>query len=170
MKTYTCKKTVNAKPMTRGKYNELRGWVVPANENPADPGYLTVDDVNWSRDMPEFQGYVSWLPKEQFECFHVETGTDDSPASGLSFGAAIDALKSGLAVTRTGWNGKGMFLFLLQGSNALAKVHGFGFGEYPGEPTFRDAIFMRTVDNQLVPWTVSQSDALANDWKISDAK
>lgn len=27
-------------PMTRGEYNELRGWDIPSNENPEDKGYL----------------------------------------------------------------------------------------------------------------------------------
>ena len=84
----------------------------------------------------------------------------------LTFGIAIEALKTGQKVARAGWNGKGMFLFVIQGSNDIAKLHGYGFGEYVNEPTFRDAIFMRTVDNQLVPWTASQTDVLAEDWEI----
>ncbi len=61
-----------------------------------------------------------------------------------------------------------MFVFLIQGSNDLARLQGYGFGEYQGEPSFRDAMFMKTVDDQLVPWTVSQSDALAEDWEIAE--
>lgn len=34
----------------------------------------------------------------------------------LTFGAAIEALKQGKRVTRKGWNGKGMFLYLTKGS------------------------------------------------------
>lgn len=60
-----------------------------------------------------------------------------------------------------------MFLMLIQGSNDIAKLHGYGFGEVLGEPTFQDAIFLKTASNQLVPWTVSQSDALANDWVLA---
>ena len=85
----------------------------------------------------------------------------------MNFGDALAALKGGASIARQGWNGKGMFLFLIQGSNDLASLHGYGFGEMMGEPTFRDAIFMRTVDNQLVPWTASQSDVLAEDWEIA---
>lgn len=85
---------------------------------------------------------------------------------GLTFGQALEALKAGQRVGRIGWNGKGMFVFLIQGSNDLASLAGYGFGEYVDEPTFRDALFMKTVDNQLVPWTVSQTDALAEDWEI----
>lgn len=34
----------------------------------------------------------------------------------LTFGEAIEALKNGKKVARSGWNGKGMFLTLQQGS------------------------------------------------------
>ena len=78
----------------------------------------------------------------------------------------VEALKKGKLVARAGWNGKGMWLFIIQGSNDIAKLHGYGFGEMANEPTFRDAIFMKTVDNQLVPWTASQTDVLADDWLI----
>jgi hypothetical protein len=89
---------------------------------------------------------------------HEKTGSD--------FGAALSALKAGKSVARAGWNGKGQFVMLIQGSNKLASVHGFGFGEYLGEPTFGDTMFLRTVDNRLIAWTPSQSDALAEDWLI----
>lgn len=84
----------------------------------------------------------------------------------MNFGDALAALKAGKRVARAGWNGKGMWLFLIQGSNDLAKLHGYGFGEVLGEPAFRDAIFMRTVDNQLVAWTASQTDVLSEDWEV----
>ena len=84
----------------------------------------------------------------------------------MTFGMAIEALKKGLSVSRKGWNGKGMWLFIIQGSNDIAKLHGYGFGEMLNEPTFRDAIFMKTVDNQLVPWTASQTDMLSEDWCV----
>ena len=34
----------------------------------------------------------------------------------MDFGKAIEALKAGKKVAREGWNGKGMFLFLVPGS------------------------------------------------------
>ena len=33
----------------------------------------------------------------------------------MTFGQAIEALKAGKKVSRKGWNGKGMFLWLKQG-------------------------------------------------------
>lgn len=84
----------------------------------------------------------------------------------VDFGVALQHLKAGRHISRIGWNGKGMSLMLVQGSNKLASVHGFGFGELMGEPKFRDSIFMLTANNELVPWTAAQSDILANDWSL----
>ena len=64
--------------MTRGNYNELRGWETPANENAADEGYHVV--------YPD--GYESWCPKAQFEAA-------GRPIDGMTFGQAIEAMKQG---------------------------------------------------------------------------
>lgn len=54
-------KLIEAEPMTRGEYNGLKGWTIPADENPADEGYVV--------RYPD--GYVSWCPKEQFDKAHL---------------------------------------------------------------------------------------------------
>lgn len=61
MQKYIGVKRIEARPMTRGDYNTYRGWQIPADENPADEGYL----VKY-RD-----GYESWSPKEAFEEAYV---------------------------------------------------------------------------------------------------
>ena len=86
--------------------------------------------------------------------------------STFGFGDAIRYLKRGLKVARKGWNGKGMFLTLVQGSNTLASALKLGYGEYVGEPTLADTVFMKTADNKLVAWLCNQSDMLADDWII----
>ena len=48
----------NATSMTRGKYNQTRGWDTPADENPKDRGYMV--------GYPD-TGYTTWVPKVQFE-------------------------------------------------------------------------------------------------------
>lgn len=57
MKTYIVCKRINAKPMTNGEYAELKGCVIPTNENSKVEGYM----VEYS------DGYVSWSPKDVFE-------------------------------------------------------------------------------------------------------
>ena len=56
MQKYIGTKQIEARPMTRGDYNNYRGWQIPAEENPADEGYL----VRYS------DGYESWSPEKQF--------------------------------------------------------------------------------------------------------
>jgi hypothetical protein len=159
MNQYIGVKLINAKPMTRGDWCAFRGWQLPADENGDDAGFLVeyLDGGKGNTDL--YAGYVSWSPAE---VFHNAYGL----TTGMPFGLAVEAMKKGKSITRAGWNGKGMYLFIIQGSNDIAKLHGYGFGEMLNEPTFQDAIFMKTVDNQLVPWTASQTDVLANDWSI----
>ena len=40
----------------------------------------------------------------------------------LTFGEALQALKSGRSVCRSGWNGKGMYLYLRYGSRDFSLV------------------------------------------------
>lgn len=82
-----------------------------------------------------------------------------------TFGDALKALKSGGKVARVGWNGKGMFLFLVPGSTFQVNRPPL-LGIYPEGTTidYRAHIDMKTADGQIVPWVASQSDLLCEDW------
>lgn len=67
------------------------------------------------------------------------------------FGWALQQLRAGLRVFRSGWNGKGMWL-------ALQVPTG-------GSKMTLPYIYMKTADDQLVPWLASQTDVLASDWE-----
>ena len=85
----------------------------------------------------------------------------------LNFGDALMLLKNGQKVARLGWNGKGMFLFLVPGS--VFKVNRPPLlGIYPEgtEISYCSHIDMRTADGKIVPWLASQTDVLAEDWVI----
>ena len=66
MKLYTGTKTVRATPMTRLEYNALRGWSTPADENPAEAGYLVEYTDGGKPNHPNYAGYVSWSPADVF--------------------------------------------------------------------------------------------------------
>ncbi len=85
----------------------------------------------------------------------------------MNFGDAVIALKDGKKVTRTGWNGKGMFLFLVPGSIFNVNRPPL-LGVYPEgtQINYRSHIDMKTVDGEVVPWVASQSDILSEDWQI----
>ncbi len=69
---------------------------------------------------------------------------------GFTIGTAVELLKMGKRVARTGWNGKGMWLEL-----QLPDVHSKMTLPY---------VYMNTADHYLVPWLASQTDLLADDW------
>jgi len=84
----------------------------------------------------------------------------------MTFGDALASLKAGARVARSGWNGKGMFLFLVPGSKFTVNRPPL-LGIYP-EGTVVDYcphIDIRTADGKVVPWLASQTDVLAEDWR-----
>lgn len=155
-------KLVQAVGMTRGDYCDFRGWALPADENPDDEGYLVEYLDGGAKNTKQYDGYVSWSPKEVFERSY-------RTIEGMTFGLAIEALKAGKKVTRPGWNGKGMFLFLVPGSTFQVNRPPL-LGIYPEgtEINYRAHIDMRTADGQIVPWVASQTDVQAEDWQIVD--
>lgn len=86
-----------------------------------------------------------------------------------SFGWAIEQLKAGNKVCRAGWNGKGMFVFLVAGSTF--QVNRAPLNQFYPEGTiinYCPHIDMKTADDKIVPWLASQSDVLADDWMLVD--
>jgi hypothetical protein len=84
---------------------------------------------------------------------------------GLTFSEALELLKKGKKVMRAGWNGKGMFIFLVPGSTFEVNRPPL-LGIYPEgtEIKYHAHVDMRTDDGQIVPWLASQTDLLSNDW------
>ena len=84
----------------------------------------------------------------------------------MNIGQVVEGLKQGKRYERSGWNGKGMFVFLVNGSHF--KVNREPLVSIMGEVewvTYRPHVDMRTADGEVVPWLCSQSDLLADDWQ-----
>lgn len=90
----------------------------------------------------------------------------------LTFGEAIAHLKNGKKVRRAGWNGKGMYLWLLPSAmvksewcrephlKEIAEANG-------GEVECLGSIRMMTADKKvLTGWLASQTDVLSEDWEL----
>lgn len=149
-------KLILAEAMTRGAYNQLRGWTVPADENPSDEGYLVEYLDGGKANVPGYSGYVSWSPKDVFERAY-------RPSTGMTFGDAVEALKKGHRVARAGWNGKGMWLWIPEPlAEFSTKVFVHGDEAFEAAPW----IGMKTAGDTFVPWLASQTDVLAEDWLI----
>ena len=149
MPRYIGTKLVQAKPMSRGEYNAYRGWPIPCDEDQTAKGYL----VRYQLD-----GYESWSPKEVFEKAYRQV-------DGLSFGLAIEAMKQGRRVTRRGWNGKGMYVFLAHGMDFNTDADLSELDDQDVEVL--DCLVMRTATGAFCPgWLASQTDMLADDWML----
>ncbi len=83
----------------------------------------------------------------------------------MNFSEALHRIKEGYRLARKGWNGKGMFIFLVAGS--VFKVNRpplLGIYAEGTEIKYHSHIDMKTADGQIVPWMCSQVDMLAEDW------
>ena len=147
MQKYIGTKQIEARPMTRGDYNNYRGWQIPAEENPADEGYL----VRYS------DGYESWSPEKQFnEAYR--------PCHNMTFGIAIEMIKRGFKVARKGWNGKKQYIQLATAISYKSMDGDVVNCEH--ESIGNKAIAFVGTSGVQMGWLASQADMLAEDWVI----
>lgn len=86
----------------------------------------------------------------------------------MNFGEALAALKSDGRVARSGWNGKGMFIYLVPGSTfTVNRPPLLGINDEGTKINYLPHIDMRTADGFCVPRLASQSDLLAEDWETA---
>jgi len=85
----------------------------------------------------------------------------------MDFGTALENLKDGNRMQRAGWNGKGMFIFLVPGSTFVVNRPPL-LGIYPEgtEIEYHAHIDMKTAQGYVVPWLASQADLLDEDWEF----
>jgi hypothetical protein len=158
--TYLGVKLIRGTAMSRQEYNDLRGWRLPDNENGEDAGYLVEYLDGGAPNLAGFDGYVSWSPADVFDRAY-------RPTTGLPFGLAVEAMKLGRRVARRGWNGNGMFAYLVPAASypvqtGAAAAH-FGVGSMV---PYRAYLALKTTDGDVATWAPSASDALADDWFI----
>ena len=85
----------------------------------------------------------------------------------MDFGAALKALKEGKKVARTGWNGKGQFLFLVEGNSIEYSTKADMSCLLDQEIPHPDVIAIKTTAGAIqVGWLASQTDMLAEDWLV----
>lgn len=76
----------------------------------------------------------------------------------MNFGSALEALKSGQKVARTGWNGKGLWLELQRPDDNSKMTLPYIFMGYPTTSP--------NTPGARVPWLASQTDMLSDDWEL----
>ena len=98
-----------------------------------------------------------------------------------TFGDAIELAKKGYKIARKGWNGKGMYVYLVKGRTvpsedwkANTPAQELAPDEViTGEVTLLDHFDMFTVNSEgrrarLCGWLASQTDMLSDDWIVVD--
>ena len=92
----------------------------------------------------------------------------DEPAGdtcSMNFSCALDYIKQGSRLARAGWNGKGMFVFLVPGSafcvnrEPLLSILGEGT-----KVKYAPHIDIRRPDGVISVWQPSMGDVMAEDW------
>lgn len=85
----------------------------------------------------------------------------------LTFSEALIALKEGKKISRTGWNGIGMFAYYVPAASypAQTEIAKAVFGD---TVPYRAYMALKTAQNDIACWTPSGSDVLAEDWTIVD--
>lgn len=139
-------------------------------------------------EFPELANY-----KRTFETVYAQAAAESSllgEGTG-TFGQALETLKRGYLVTRKGWNGKGMFIFMRPADELHVgfvakdikslpqKVKDYYYQDCVdenGNPVelekddtvkFTAYICMKAADGSIVNgWLASQTDMLADDWML----
>ena len=76
--------------------------------------------------------------------------------SGHGIGWAVEQMEAGKRVSRPGWNGKGMYVYL------------HTFAGYYEEDEFNPCVVMHTAQGEEQPgWLCAQPDLLARDWELA---
>lgn len=139
---------------------EIRGHSVPNG----GMGWWYWSDLNVGKE----KGSAVWGNNMKAQ----ESDQPQYVAPVMDFGNAINLLKNGYKVTRLGWNGKGMFLWLKPAATIKSEwckdpvlkgiVDAAG-----GQTEALGTICMKTADGKvLTGWIASQTDMLAEDWVV----
>lgn len=179
MQKYKCHKVVTA-----SKIHAINGTVLNL-----DPGQLEQSAEWFAKHNPQVggyyvvyeDGYASYSPAKAFEDGYspLVESCDESPRTDkLTFGEALEYLKLGKRTARKGWDGKGMFLWLLPAGEvpksaifdpalrAVIDQHTEG-DTFTALPSIR--MWTRDAEGRwgvLTGWLASQTDMLSDDWEI----
>ena len=83
----------------------------------------------------------------------------------MKFSGALNHLEHGEKVSRTGWNGKGMFLYLIPANSYQAQTD-IAKAEFGDSVPYGAYIAIKTVQGTVeAGWRPTTMDMLADDWQ-----
>lgn len=135
------------------------------------PRNLALKFPDWDCVMVPGDYLVTWPSGAQQVWSQSDIDNLSDPHTGtFDFGVAVSLLKEGRYVARKGWNGKGMYLWLLPAAKIEAKwvkdPHLKALCEANGgEVDALGSIRMLTATGEILTgWLPSQTDVLSEDW------
>lgn len=79
-----------------------------------------------------------------------------------NFSEALEAVKAGKKILRSGWNGENQFIITVRAGNAMYTKNDLSY-------LMQDCLGLKNVHGYMQPgWIPSQDDLFANDWIIKD--
>ena len=85
----------------------------------------------------------------------------------MKFGEALEELKKGVKVARDGWNGKGMFVYLVPAGRFAAYTEvAKDIADEDGKVNYNPYFAIKNVNGTVSTWVPSVNDCLAEDWFI----
>ena len=84
--------------------------IISAEPQPAPTAMGTYPEGADGYKVVYEDGYISWSPTAIFDEAYRRIDA-------MTFGLAIEAMKKGLKVARSGWNGKDMFVYMVANSD-----------------------------------------------------
>lgn len=135
-------------------------WKLPQHFYP--DCYISFDREKASQSPSSWPSGTNLLDAQAARKMLKHVIQTDCETSGLTFGQALEELKVGNRVARSGWNGRGMWLAVVSAYDynpdaGKGTAYALGLTKLPW-------IGMKTADNKFVPWLASQTDMLAEDW------
>ena len=85
----------------------------------------------------------------------------------MNFSEALEQIKQGKLLKRSGWNGKDQFVFLVNGSQfKVNRAPLLGIFEEGTDINYRPHIDMKYQDGSIGVWLSSMGDLMAEDWEV----
>lgn len=89
----------------------------------------------------------------------------------MNFSEALTRMKEGLRLQREGWNGKGMFTYVVPAASYPAQRG--PAQEWAGEKAmipYGAYVAIKSPNGEVNPWVPSQQDMMAEDWIVFNNK
>jgi hypothetical protein len=85
----------------------------------------------------------------------------------MNFSQALEEVKKGELLARSSWKDRGMFIFLVNGSQfKVNREPLLSIFEEGHDINYRPHIDMQTSDGSICVWTATQADIMSDDWEV----